>query len=76
MSGAGSAELPFEEWERLWMSSETCSSQLGSQVGDRVSSLISKMMINNQFNIVGEGYEFINLVIILLWLDVISSHTQ
>ncbi|EXB38407.1 hypothetical protein L484_022306 [Morus notabilis] len=55
MSGAGSAELPFEEWERLWMSSETCSSQLGSQVGDRVSSLISKMMINNQFNIVGEG---------------------
>lgn len=55
ISGAGSTEIPFGEWERLWISSETCSSRLGRQVGDRVSALISKMIINNQFNIVGEG---------------------
>ncbi|XP_062087129.1 transcription factor LHW-like isoform X2 [Humulus lupulus] len=53
--GAGSTELPFGEWERLLMSSETCPSQLGSQVGDQVSALINKMMISNQVNIVGEG---------------------
>ncbi|PON51790.1 MYC/MYB transcription factor [Parasponia andersonii] len=41
--------------ERLLMSSETCSSQFGSQVEDRVSTLISKMMISNQVKIVGEG---------------------
>lgn len=59
ISGAGSTEIPFGEWERLWISSETCSSRLGRQVGDRVATLISKMIINNQFNIVGEGYEFL-----------------
>ena len=58
ISGDGSSELTFGEWERLFMFSETCSSQLGNQVGDRVSTLISKMMISNQVNVVGEGYEF------------------
>ncbi|KAM6595775.1 hypothetical protein CsatA_006299 [Cannabis sativa] len=53
--GAGSTELPFGEWERLLMSSETCPAPLGSQAGDQVLALINKMMISNQVNIVGEG---------------------
>ena len=54
------------------MPSETCSSQLGSQAGDRVSSLISKMMISNQVNILGEGYGFFDLQIIRLCTYIIS----
>ncbi|POO01350.1 MYC/MYB transcription factor [Trema orientale] len=55
ISGEGSTEQPLGEWERLLMSSETCSSQFGSQVEDRVSTLISKMMTSNPVKIVGEG---------------------
>lgn len=58
LSGAESTEIPFGEWEKLLMPSETCSSQLGNQSGDRVSALISKMMISNQVNVLGEGYGF------------------
>jgi hypothetical protein len=48
----------FGEWEGSWDSPEVRSSQLRSQAGDRVRSLINYMMMNNQVNVVGEGYDF------------------
>jgi hypothetical protein len=48
----------FREWEGSWDSPEIRSSQLRSQVGDKVHSLVNVMMMNNQVNVVGEGYVF------------------
>lgn len=45
----------FREWEGSWDSPEIRSSQLRSQLGDRVHSLINFMMMNNQVNVLGEG---------------------
>ncbi|KAJ7981232.1 Transcription factor LHW [Quillaja saponaria] len=55
ISGTGTSNSPFVGWEGCWVSSESQSSQIGMQVGNRVSSLIDKMMMNNQVNVVGEG---------------------
>lgn len=57
ISGTGSDELPFGEWERCLASSEIYSDH-GIHAGDRVFALINKMLTNNQVNIVGEGYDF------------------
>lgn len=50
------SELPFGEWENCWGSSETNSSQLGPH------SLVNKLMMNKQINLVGEGYVSTNLI--------------
>ncbi|KAF3439470.1 hypothetical protein FNV43_RR17748 [Rhamnella rubrinervis] len=55
ISGTGSDELSFGEWERCLASSEIGSSELGIHARDRVFALINKMLTNNQVNIVGEG---------------------
>ncbi|KAI4334179.1 hypothetical protein L6164_018899 [Bauhinia variegata] len=55
IAGIGTSNLPFEDGEGCWFSSDSRSSQLGIQGGDRVSSLIEKMMMNNSVNIAGEG---------------------
>ncbi|KAK6926512.1 Transcription factor MYC/MYB N-terminal [Dillenia turbinata] len=54
-SGTESPDQTYEEWERCWVSNKTCIAQIGGQSGDRVSSLINKMMMGNQINPVGEG---------------------
>ena len=56
----------FNEWEGSWDSPEIRSSQLRSQLGDRVHSLINVMMINNQVCVVGEGYDFFGFSSFLL----------
>ncbi|XWS52797.1 hypothetical protein CRYUN_Cryun11dG0103000 [Craigia yunnanensis] len=53
ITGLQNPELPFGEWEGCW-GSET-SSQLGSQLCDKVHLLINNMMMNNRFKIVGQG---------------------
>lgn len=53
-SGTENLALPFGEWEGHF-GSDVHSSQLGIQAGGRLCSLINKMMVNNQVNIVGEG---------------------
>ncbi|KAI4322477.1 hypothetical protein L6164_022169 [Bauhinia variegata] len=55
IAGIVTSNLPFEDGEGCWFSSYSRSSQLGIQGGDRVSSLIEKMMANNSVNIAGEG---------------------
>ncbi|CAL0333953.1 unnamed protein product [Lupinus luteus] len=47
----GTSNLPYQDGEGCWFSSE---SQLGIQE-DKVGSLINKMMVNNSVNIIGEG---------------------
>ncbi|KAL9368259.1 hypothetical protein Peur_039458 [Populus x canadensis] len=53
-SGTENLALPFGEWEGHF-GPDVHSSQLGIQAGGRLCSLINKMMVNNQVNIVGEG---------------------
>ncbi|KAJ6750466.1 hypothetical protein OIU85_001043 [Salix viminalis] len=53
-SGTENRALPFGEWEGH-LGSDVHSSQLQIQAGGRLCSLINKMMVNNQVNIVGEG---------------------
>ncbi|GAV80524.1 bHLH-MYC_N domain-containing protein [Cephalotus follicularis] len=55
MLGVEDPELSFGDGEGCWGSSEIHSSQLGIQAEDKVQSLIHKMMMNNQVNVVGEG---------------------
>jgi hypothetical protein len=57
-SGTENLALPFGEWEGHF-GPDVHSSQLGIQAGGRLCSLINKMMVNNQVNIVGEGYVFL-----------------
>ncbi|KAE9593107.1 putative transcription factor bHLH family [Lupinus albus] len=47
----GTSNLPYQDGEGCWFSSE---SQLGIQE-DKVGSLIKKMMVNNSVNIIGDG---------------------
>lgn len=61
----------FKEWEGSWDSLEIHSSQLRSQLGDRVHSLINDMMINNQVYVVGEGYDFLAFILFYLLLQVL-----
>ncbi|KAL2331885.1 hypothetical protein Fmac_019466 [Flemingia macrophylla] len=51
----GMPDLPYQNGEGSWCSSEARSSQLGVQEEDRVSSLISKMSGINSVVIAGEG---------------------
>ncbi|KAA8549964.1 hypothetical protein F0562_001628 [Nyssa sinensis] len=55
ISGIESPELAFEEWAACLVSAEAQTSQLGVQTEDKVCSLVNKMMMSNQVNIVGEG---------------------
>ncbi|CAJ2660245.1 unnamed protein product [Trifolium pratense] len=51
----GMPNLPNPNREGCWFSSESQSSHLGIQEEDRVSSLISKMTVNNLVIVAGEG---------------------
>ncbi|KAF9665346.1 hypothetical protein SADUNF_Sadunf16G0113200 [Salix dunnii] len=53
-SGTENLAIHFGEWEGH-LGSDVHSSQLEIQAGGRLCSLINKMMVNNQVNIVGEG---------------------
>ncbi|KAJ7948064.1 Transcription factor LHW [Quillaja saponaria] len=55
IAGIGTYNPHFEGWEGCWIASESQSSPLGIQEGNRIGSLIDKMMMNNQVNVVGEG---------------------
>ena len=62
-SGMENSEVPFEDWEGCWVSPETRISQLDGQAVESIYFLVNKMMMNNQVNIVGEGYEYIYVYI-------------
>ncbi|MED6176981.1 hypothetical protein PIB30_093389 [Stylosanthes scabra] len=51
----GTSNLPYQNGEGSWFSSESQSSQMGIQEEDRVCSLINKMTVNNSVNVAGEG---------------------
>ncbi|KAK7371196.1 hypothetical protein VNO78_36764 [Psophocarpus tetragonolobus] len=51
----GMPDLPYQNGEGCWFSSGSLSSQPGIQKGDRLSSLINKMTVNNSVIIAGEG---------------------
>ncbi|KAL5151994.1 Transcription factor LHW [Glycine soja] len=51
----GMPDLPYQNGEGCWFSSESLSSQLGIQEEVRISSLIKKMTVNNSVIIAGEG---------------------
>ncbi|XP_011088969.1 transcription factor LHW isoform X1 [Sesamum indicum] len=48
-------ETAFHDYGASWISAETHSLQSYAQAGDRVHSLVNKMMMDNHVNIVGEG---------------------
>nr|GMD69587.1 transcription factor LHW-like [Ipomoea batatas] len=52
--GSQNPELAFQNWSACWASRDACNSQL-LHTGERVQLLVNKMMIENQFNVVGEG---------------------
>nr|GMD61611.1 transcription factor LHW-like [Ipomoea batatas] len=52
--GSQNPELAFQNWSAYWASRDSCNSQL-LHTGERVQLLVNKMMIENQFNVVGEG---------------------
>ena len=54
----GMPDLPYQNGEGCWFSSESLSSQLGIQEEVRISSLIKKMTVNNSVIIAGEGWVF------------------
>ncbi|MED6108470.1 hypothetical protein PIB30_024198 [Stylosanthes scabra] len=54
-SVSGVSNLPYQDGDGGWFSSESQWSQLGIKEEDRVCSLINKMMVNNSVNIAGEG---------------------
>lgn len=55
ISGIENSELSFEEWDECWASPQTHTSQLRGEVRDKVHSLINRMTMSNQVNVVGEG---------------------
>ncbi|KAK4286308.1 hypothetical protein QN277_002879 [Acacia crassicarpa] len=55
IAGTETSNLLFVSGEGFWRSSDSHSSQRGSQEEDRVCALINKMMVNNSVNVMGEG---------------------
>nr|GLL43234.1 transcription factor LHW [Ipomoea trifida] len=51
--GSQNPELAFQNWSACWASRDGNSQLL--HTGERVQLLVNKMMIENQFNVVGEG---------------------
>lgn len=49
----------IEEFEN-WNSAEACNSQLGVGAGNELHLLVDKMMMENQVNVLGEGYDYLN----------------
>ncbi|MCD7446541.1 hypothetical protein HAX54_009224 [Datura stramonium] len=54
-SGVENPELAFQDWSGCWVSGGVQNSQLLNQAGDSLHLLVNKMMMDNQFNLVGEG---------------------
>ncbi|KAK6787969.1 hypothetical protein RDI58_016494 [Solanum bulbocastanum] len=54
-SGVDNPELAFQDWSTGWVSGGVQNSQLQNQAGENLHLLVNKMMMDNQFNIVGEG---------------------
>lgn len=50
-------KLVFQDWSACWDSGEVQNSQLLNQAGESLRLLVNKMMMDNQFNLVGEGYD-------------------
>ncbi|XP_016480316.1 transcription factor LHW [Nicotiana tabacum] len=48
-------KLVFQDWSACWDSGEVQNSQLLNQAGESLRLLVNKMMMDNQFNLVGEG---------------------
>lgn len=55
-SGVENPELAFQDWSTGWAFGGVQNSQLQNQAGENLHLLINKMMMDNQFNLVGEGY--------------------
>ncbi|KAK4719775.1 hypothetical protein R3W88_018113 [Solanum pinnatisectum] len=54
-SGVENPELAFQDWSTGWVSGGVQNSQLQNQAGENLHLLVNKMMMDNQFNLVGEG---------------------
>ncbi|XP_010322443.1 transcription factor LHW isoform X2 [Solanum lycopersicum] len=54
-SGVENPELAFQDWSTGWAFGGVQNSQLQNQAGENLHLLINKMMMDNQFNLVGEG---------------------
>ncbi|KAL3367058.1 hypothetical protein AABB24_011658 [Solanum stoloniferum] len=54
-SGVENPALAFQDWSTGWVSGGVQNSQLQNQAGENLHLLVNKMMMDNQFNLVGEG---------------------
>ncbi|XP_055829921.1 transcription factor LHW-like [Solanum dulcamara] len=54
-SGVENPELAFRDWSACWVSGWVQNSQLLNQAGEKLHLLVNKMMMDNQFNLVGKG---------------------
>ncbi|KAM3232101.1 hypothetical protein T459_18035 [Capsicum annuum] len=54
-SGVENPELAFQDWSACWVSGGVQNPQLLNQAGENLHFLVNKMMMDNQFNLVGEG---------------------
>lgn len=50
-------KLAFQDWSACWDSGEVQNSQLLNQAGESLCLLVKRMMMDKQFNLVGEGYD-------------------
>lgn len=68
--GRQNSEVPFDDWEGCWVSPETRISELDGQAGGSIHFLVKKMMMNNQVNIVGEGYDTCIYIYFFIFLPI------
>ncbi|KAJ8563432.1 hypothetical protein K7X08_031884 [Anisodus acutangulus] len=54
-SGVENPELAVQDWSSYWGSGGVQNSQLLNQAGESLHLLVNKTMMDNQFNLVGEG---------------------
>ncbi|CAN4099018.1 unnamed protein product [Withania somnifera] len=54
-SGVEHPDLAFQDWSACWVSGGVQNSQLLNQAGENLHLLVNKMMMDKQFNLVGEG---------------------